>query len=49
MFLFIQKDGGINMYEEPNLQILYLRETDVVRTSFDMEWSDGNVDNDDWT
>ena len=38
------------MYEEPYLQILYLRETDVIRTSsFDKEWSDGNVDNDDWT
>ena len=36
------------MYEELEIELIYLQSGDIVRTSPDSEWSDDNVDGDGW-
>ena len=36
------------MYEELKIEIICLQSKDIVRTSPEDEWTDGNVDGDGW-
>ena len=37
------------MYEEPKLWVMLFAQEDVMRTSGETDWSDGNVDLEGWT
>ncbi len=36
------------MYEELRLEVLYIHQADIVRTSIESDWYDDNVDDDGW-